>query len=120
MLEYPKRLYKNGKGHTVHSLEEERVFLNSSTKEEPVSVIEEEPVSVIEEEPVSVIEEEPVSVIEEELVEETEAEATGTEEEALEYIISNGYSKKSAHTILKKQGLESVLKHKAEGTDPQE
>jgi hypothetical protein len=91
MIEYPKRLYRAGKGYTVNNLEEEQAFLN------PLPAAE-------------------VPTIDNEV----RVETTGTEEEALEYIISKGYGKKAARSILKKEGLEAILAAKAEGTDPQE
>lgn len=97
--EYPKRLYRHGKGHTIHTMEEEQAFLAPVAESEQFS-------SVIE----------PPTQDENEV----EEEVTGTEEEALEYIISKGYSKKAAKSILKKEGLEAILNHMAEGTDPQE
>lgn len=98
MIEYPKRLYRGGKGYTVNSIEEEQEFLGGA----PASV------SV------------PVSSEVNEVVEENELTDDEKKAEALDYLVSKGYSKKAARSILKKEGLEVVLNHKAEGTDPQE
>ena len=96
MIEYPKRLYRGGKGHTVNSLEEEQLFLGSSLVIEAPAPVEEQ---------------------QEAQVADSEIEQKA---EALEYLISKGYNKKAARSILNKEGLEAILKHKAEGTDPQE
>lgn len=94
MLEYPKRLYRGGKGFTVNNLDEEQEFLGQSPIEIPITAAE----------------------VAEAKVESSEDKT----EEALEYIISQGYSKSGAKRILKSEGLEAILKAKAEGRDPQE
>lgn len=101
MQEYPKRLYRAGKGTTINSLEEEREFLTQPVMEKPVPPVREILATKKSEEASETTEEE-------------------RREEALEYLVSKGYSNRAAKSILRNEGLEVILKHMAEGTDPQE
>lgn len=100
MQEYPKRVYKAGKGITVNSAEEEAALFGRET-----IVIPDDVKFVGLDEPRVVGDIKP---------------SEDKEEEALQYIIDNGYSKTAAKRILKQQGVEKVLEAKTEGKDPQE
>ena len=98
MLEYPKRLYRGGKGYTVNNIDEEQEFLGG-----PAKII-------------AMTEIAASAKTEEEL----ELEHSEQEKEALEYMVSLGYSKRSAKKILEQEGLEKILEAKEKGKDPQE
>lgn len=97
MIEYPKRVYVGGKGYTVNNIDEEQELLSPRA----AKVIE-------------------LSAKEDSEPEQEELTPSEQKAEALEYLVSKGYSKNAAKSILKKEGLEVILKHMAEGTDPQE
>lgn len=94
MQEYPKRIYKGGKGITVNSEEEERVVV-SGKKVETITIPEDTRFVGME-------------------------DRENKEQEALKYIESKGYSKKAAKNILKQEGLEKILEARDTGREPQE
>lgn len=104
-MDYPKRLYRAGKGFTVNNLEEEQAFLG-----ENIPVVS----------PVPDVKEITTKVEAEEPDEEHPAYLKQQMDEALEYLVSTGYSKTSAKKIVKQYGLENILKAKSEGRSPQE